>query len=129
MKYAMIVDEDRAALGLAGIILEKMGYKVVKARTAEEALDLFQKHKPIHLAITNVRLGPMDGFKLGSLMRMNQPGLRILFLSGNISDGSSFLAEHDAPADGYFLHKPFLPHELAEVITLMNQRKPRLARA
>lgn len=91
---AMIVDDDRTVLGMVALV------------------------------VTNVRLGPTNGFKLGEALRINQPGLRILFISGNVSDGTPLLMERKVPSDGYFLHKPFLPREVTEMFGLALRSGP-----
>lgn len=127
LKTTLIVDDDRAVLGLAGIILAKMGYAVLKARNAEQALGLFQAHKPLDLAITEVSLGPMDGLKLGELLRANQPGLKILFTSGGRDDGRPASRKWGFGNASPLLRKPFLPRELQSSVAalMMNDgRKP-----
>lgn len=117
LKTTLIVDNDRAALGLAGIILEKMGYSVLKARNAEEALALFQANKPLDLAITDVMLGSMDGYRLGDLLRANQPGIKLLFISGDPTGLP--LRGTSATAGSRLLRKPFHPHEMKDMVTAL----------
>jgi DNA-binding NtrC family response regulator len=111
----LIVDEDRNVLALAGIVLVKLGYKVYKARSANEALDLFQGKKRLDLLVTDVRLGPVDGPRLAALLKIGHPALAVLYIGGKISDASPLLADGKTASQGYFLHKPFLPGELAEM--------------
>lgn len=129
LKTTLIVDDDRAVLGLAGIILAKMGYAVLKARNAEEALGLFQANKPLDLAITEVSLGAMDGLKLGELLRANQPGLKILFTSGGRDDQRPASRKWGFGSASPLLRKPFLPRELQSSVTaLMVHDRKRPAR-
>jgi len=102
-------------LAMAGIVLSKLGYNIYKARSADEALELFREGKRLDLLVTDVRLGTVDGPRLAALLKIGHPALVILYIGGKISDVSPLFAEGKTASEGYFLHKPFLPGELAEM--------------
>ncbi len=120
VKTMMVVDEDRAVLSLVSVVLEKLGHAVFASGNADEALALFEVNRPLELAILDLRLQSMDSLALAAAMRINQPGLKILFVSGRISDASALLVQRQSrPKCRFFLHKPFLPRQLSETIAIM----------
>ncbi|GEM_PF-1746615 len=118
-KKFLVVDDDVSVLGFVAAAVERMGHTVVRARHAEEALATFEAHRPWDGLITDIRMPDMDGFELGRNLVLRQPGLKMLFMSGFISDASSFLADANLPEDIFFLHKPFSLKEISEVIRLI----------
>ena len=119
MKTILVVDNDRNVLALAGIILGKLGHSVLKARSPEEAMALFPGKRKLDLLVTDIRLGPVDGFQLASVLKIERPLLPVLHISADISDASRLLAESGPHADEHFLRKPFLPKELSDMATLL----------
>lgn len=118
-KKILIVDQDADALDMMCGTLERMGNAILRSRDADNALALFAANRPLELAIVAIHLQRMDGLDLGRTMGLNQPGLRILYVSGSISDAAVLLREKKLPPYGYFLHKPFLPKQLLEMIGVM----------
>jgi signal transduction histidine kinase/CheY-like chemotaxis protein len=57
----LVVDDDPAVLDLLGITLGKEGYRVVHARTGEEALALARAHHP-HAITLDILMPRMDGW-------------------------------------------------------------------
>lgn len=119
MKTILVVDNDRNVLALAGIILGKLGHTVLKARGADEGMALFPGNRKLDLLVTDVRLGPVDGFQLAAYLRIERPLLPVLHMSMNISDASRMPADSRLSADEFFLLKPFLPKDLSDMATLL----------
>lgn len=119
MKKILVVDDDPSVLALVSEIISNMGHLPLLARNSLEALGLFDIHSPVDAVVTDIRMEGMDGIELGKRLVGRQPGLRVLFISGFISDASAFLVDSVLPLDAYFLHKPFSPLELSRVISIM----------
>ena len=119
MKKVLVVDDDPSVLAFVSEVVSQMGHLPLKAQNSSEALGYFEVHTRFDAVITDIRMGGMDGIELGKRLVGNQPGLRILFISGFIADASAFLADSILPLNAYFLHKPFSPLELSKVIAIM----------
>jgi CheY-like chemotaxis protein len=109
----LVVDDDALVRRVLVRQLEQLGYPVVAASTAAEALAALTATDDVALMITDLRLGAgADGRALAAEARARRPGLRIVFMSGRADDRAT-------PADGSepaVLGKPFALSELHEVL-------------
>lgn len=107
----LVVDDDPAITNLLNVLLSKLGYQIVLAKTGEEGLNKALRHPP-DLAILDVMLPGMDGYMLCRKLRQNPPTrlLPILVLTSQ-AETADKLAGFNAGADDY-LTKPFEPTEL-----------------
>jgi DNA-binding NtrC family response regulator len=63
--------------------LQRFGYRVIEATSAEEALTVLQGYNaPVHLLLTDVVLPRMNGSQLATLVTQQRPDVRVLFMSG-----------------------------------------------
>ncbi len=111
MTRILIVDDEIGALTLIGIMLERGGFEVLKARDAHAALELLQTENP-DLIILDVMMPDMDGIELCQRLRcmpttQNTP---IVILSAR-GDPESVERGLAAGATDY-LQKPILHHDL-----------------
>ncbi len=94
--------------------LEELGYHVVEADNASQALEMLSKGRPVDLLITDVGLPGMDGRQLASEARKLSPDLPILFATG-YADGA--VNRSDLVGRGMdMVGKPFDIDDLAEKI-------------
>jgi signal transduction histidine kinase/CheY-like chemotaxis protein len=102
----VIVEDDAAVRRVAVGVLERLGYTVDVASTAEDALDLLNRAASMpDLLLTDVVLTGMSGPELATRARRRAPTLRVLFMSGYVDAavaGSASIAPGAA-----FLQKPF----------------------
>ncbi|MGQ9849426.1 MAG: response regulator [Aggregatilineaceae bacterium] len=118
MKRILVVDDEIGALTLIGIMLERGGFEVLKAKDADQALAVLELEKP-DLIILDVMMPGMDGIELCRLLR-NRPDtaeLPILILSAR-GDAKSVMSGMDAGASDY-LPKPILHHDLVAKVRRM----------
>jgi two-component system cell cycle sensor histidine kinase/response regulator CckA len=107
----LVEDEDAVRLFSARALRNK-GYKVIEASSGESALDLLKSAvDPIDLLITDIVMPRMDGPSLIKVVREEQPGIKVICISGYAEDG--FRKRLDANADIHFLPKPFSLNQLA----------------
>jgi two-component system cell cycle sensor histidine kinase/response regulator CckA len=108
----ILVVEDQVELRrLVLFILEGLGYRVLSAGGAEEALQALSDHGgPVHLLLTDVVMPGMSGRSLGDQLRALHPGIKVLFMTG-YADAALVGASLD---DTDFLQKPFTPAELGQ---------------
>jgi DNA-binding NtrC family response regulator len=107
-----MVEDDAAILKLGSNMLETLGYRVLSAGRADEALALAEGHGgTIHLLLTDVIMPDMNGRELRERIADKRPGLRCLYMSGYTAD---VIAGHGILDEGIeFIPKPFSLQELA----------------
>lgn len=108
----LIVEDESAILELGLTMLERLGYKTLKAGTPGEAMELAGAHPhTVDLLITDVVMPEMNGRDLAARIAARYPQIKILFMSGYTAN---VIAHHGVLDEGVnFLQKPFSVHELA----------------
>jgi two-component system, cell cycle sensor histidine kinase and response regulator CckA len=108
----LLVEDERFVRDLAIRTLTRLGYQVMHAVTAEDALALARSRQdPVHLLLTDVVLPGMNGRQLAAELAACHPEARVLFSSGYTRD---IIAQHGVLEDGIsFLAKPYAMGELA----------------
>ena len=89
--------------------LRELGYQVVAAASAAEALSLIDQGERPALLFTDMVMPDMNGRQLAELALQRLPGLRVLFTSGYVRETGEGAAEFGAR----FLPKPFTLEQLA----------------
>ena len=79
----LLVEDESFLREVTCEILESAGYRVLKARTAAEAISAFDEYKTIvRLLLTDVVLPGQNGRDLATDLRSVSPKLKIIFTSG-----------------------------------------------
>jgi|GEM_PF-425121 len=90
--------------------LTHLGYKVIRANSSEEAIDLAKQHN-IQMLITAVSLPRISGSELTKIITPDCDGLRVLYTSGYTR---STVIRHGLMEQGdNFISKPYEPLDLA----------------
>lgn len=76
----LLVDDNRHGLIARRTVLEELGYHIVTATSAEEAMELFS-NATYDLVITDYKMAAMTGVDLIRNIRMHSPGTRTILLS------------------------------------------------
>ena len=113
----LIVDDEEDICMILSYSLQKAGYEVLVAHSAEEALELLQSPNtsPIDLILLDIMMGEMSGLEMANHLRLdnvqsdNLPP--IIFLTA-LSDEDTVLKGFKLGADDY-ISKPF---RIAEVL-------------
>jgi PAS domain S-box-containing protein len=106
-RCALLVDDEEIVRMSTADMLADLGYDVIEANSAEQALRLLDEGAAPDLLITDYLMPGMSGAKLVEEVRARKPGLPILIVSG--------YAEPDGIApDLPRLTKPFQSAELAQ---------------
>jgi PAS domain S-box-containing protein len=118
----LVVDDALAVLELTRTYLTRIGYTVMVASTAAEAIALCAgMGSPPALVITDIVLPGTSGVSLAEQLRRQLPRLKVLYVSGVEERPPS--EQVVLPGDSDFLTKPFVLHELAaKVHGLLNHR-------
>jgi PAS domain S-box-containing protein len=105
----LAVEDDPVVRTLLRSMLEHLGYRVLIAADAQEALALDRSLEgPLDLLLTDVIMPGLSGRELASRLREARPGLKVLLVSGYVPrDGQRPAAGHE------FLPKPFTIDVLA----------------
>ena len=117
----LLVEDDEMVLKMVTDMLEAMGYMVIAAASAVEALSICEKGSaPIDLVLSDVVMPQMGGRELRDRLRVIRPELKVLFMSGYTSN---VILHHGVLEEGVqFIQKPFSMSELARRIKeLMTQ--------
>jgi CheY-like chemotaxis protein len=101
----LVDDEDLVRMSTADMLMD-LGYEVVEARSAEEALHMVQEGLHPDLVVTDHLMPGMSGVELARELRSRRPDLPVLIVSG--------YAEVEGLSPGLpRLTKPFRSAELA----------------
>lgn len=113
----LCVEDDPSVRAYAIAQLESLGYKVLVASNAAEALAIAEAGAPFDLLFTDIVMpGKLNGRQLAEAMALQRPGLRVLFTSGYTYDA---LTLHGRVAPEIrLLVKPYRRAELARMLRL-----------
>jgi len=111
----LLAEDDELLRPLARNLLERLGYTVLAAANAEEALALVRKHAiPIHLLVADVVMPGESGRQLGRRLAELRPETRVLYVSGYTDE---VIVHHGMLEPGLnYLQKPFTPGALARKV-------------
>jgi two-component system, OmpR family, phosphate regulon response regulator PhoB len=117
-KHILVVDDEIGALTLIGIMLERGGFGVLKAKDAIAALGVLEQNTP-DLIILDVMMPGMDGIELCNQIRKRPDTghTPVLILSAR-GDAESVMRGMEAGANDY-LPKPILHHDLVAKVRVM----------
>lgn len=114
----LLVDDDPSARGLFGRVLAARGYAVIEACDGRDALARWEAAhaagRRVDLLVTDVVMPGVGGRALASQLRLRQPALPVLYLSG-FADG----VVHADVAPTGFLAKPFTGAALADALAAL----------
>jgi len=102
----LVVDDEEVVLNVNRMVLEKLGYKVLTARSGQEAIEVFRAQKDeIQLVILDMIMPGMEGGKVFHLLKNINGGVKIILSSGySMNDEVSKMMEQGCHA---FIQKPF----------------------
>jgi CheY-like chemotaxis protein len=100
------------------MFLEKLGYFVLAAGSAAEALRLAAAHEgAIDLLVTDVIMPDMNGRQLAEQVLASRPAVKCLFMSGYAAD--ALIGNGDLTKDKHFLLKPFSRDVFARTVRVI----------
>ncbi len=115
----LIVDDEEDIRTVTGMMVQRLGFSVLKASDGRQALNVFrEKNHGIVCVILDLTMPHMDGEETFREMRRLSPGVRVLLCSGyNEQDATQHFAGKGLAG---FIQKPFnmvsLQAKLAEVL-------------
>src|SRR5213594_275507 len=83
----LVVKDEAPVRNVARQVLERHGYTVLEASSAEAALDIATRYSgTIHLLLTDVVMPGLNGRELASRLADLRPDARVIFMSGYTDD-------------------------------------------
>ena len=103
LPVVLVVEDEPLLRMLAVEVVEEAGFLAIKARDADEAVELLESRTDIILLFTDINMpGSMDGLKLAHAVRDRWPPIKILLVSGQ-----QRLQSSDLPSNSCFVGKPY----------------------
>ena len=110
----LVVEDERALRELIKRQLERLGYIVLVAANADEALQVFDQNASIDLILTDVVMPGASGAELTRQLVEQRPTLKVIYMSGYTDEA---IVQHGVLMPGIaFLHKPFTSDALGRKI-------------
>ena len=115
----LVVEDELSLLKVIKKQLEEQGYTLHCVSSPEEAIAIANTcKKDIHLLLTDVVMPGMNGFELANQVLLLQPGIKVLFMSGYLTDpgtypGCLFTEKIN------LIQKPFVSDALAAAVRMI----------
>jgi DNA-binding NtrC family response regulator len=111
----LIVDDEEMVLDIEALMLERMGFKTLKANSSEKACQLYRDKKDhIELVILDMIMPGDNGAVIYKKLKKINSGIRVLISSGFWKDINVKEILNDGPNS--FIQKPFKFSEFNEKI-------------
>jgi two-component system cell cycle sensor histidine kinase/response regulator CckA len=111
----LLVDDEKMVLDIGVKVLNRLGYRVLRAGGGKDAVDVYtEKKDEINLVILDMRMPDMDGDEVFDRMKEINPGVKVLLASGYSTD--SRVRDLLERGCGGFIEKPFSMEELSMAI-------------
>jgi CheY-like chemotaxis protein len=108
----LLVDDEPLVRASTAGMLSELGYEVVEAASAEEALSVLDREPHMDGIITDHLMPGMSGVDLAHAIRVKRPGTPVLLLSG-------FAEAEGMAAELSLLTKPFRQSNLVEALAAL----------
>ncbi|MCP4693590.1 MAG: response regulator, partial [Desulfobacterales bacterium] len=125
-KETILIAEDNKDVRMLTVsALEYYGYRVITASSGTEAVRIFNEFAGgIDLLLTDVVMPGFRGEAVAQNLRVKQPGLPIIFMSGHPFDVAP--RELEKTEHTSFIQKPFKPQTIArKVREMLDRNKPK----
>jgi CheY-like chemotaxis protein len=106
----LLVDDDELVLASAAAIIEDLGYRVIAAESAEEALRIVEGAADIDVLMTDQAMPGMTGLQLAQRVLEKRPHLPVIVASGFAEMETNLVQRWRR------LPKPFRRAELADAL-------------
>ncbi|HEX9127649.1 MAG TPA: response regulator, partial [Gemmatimonadaceae bacterium] len=120
IQTVLVVEDAEGLRELVRRLLEKLGYVVLVAANADEALRRFEENPAIDVLLTDVVMPGASGPELSRQLVQRRPALKVIYMSGYTDEA---IVHHGVLDPGIaFLNKPFtadaLGRKIREVLNL-----------
>jgi CheY-like chemotaxis protein len=112
LRTVLVADDERDMVDTVALMLETLNCKVLRAYSAEEALNHLDDHADIALLISDIRMPEVDGFDLLRVVRHRFQALPVILMTGlPVTD------DDVVPINASILLKPFTYDELDRTLS------------
>ena len=116
----LVAEDEVVVRNIVCLLLDHEGYQVLSAADGKEALELAREYRgTIDLLLSDVKMPRMDGISLAEHVINERPGIRVLLMSGKVSEEIR-TKNIRLP----FLRKPFVPSEFREKVRAVLKGPP-----
>lgn len=110
----LLVEDEETVRKVIERLLRKLGYDVLSAADAEEAIEIFRaRDDELDLVLTDVVMPGLTGVEMAEVLKEERPDMKFLFTSGYTS--KELGGNPEAPPEP-FLPKPFSMDELSKSV-------------
>jgi CheY-like chemotaxis protein len=112
MALLLVVDDESLIRMSAADMAEELGFEVIEAKSADEAVRILENRSDISIVFSDVQMpGTMDGLRLVKLVRERWPLIELVLTSGKPLSQDEALPERCT-----FLPKPYSRKGLTEAL-------------
>ncbi len=104
----LVVEDEPEALNVTARLLERAGYQIVQANSADQALRVLEKDSGIGCAVVDLGLGGTGRIEVVKWLRWARPKTHVIVVSGE--------AVPQLPSGVTLLPKPYTIQQLEETI-------------
>lgn len=117
----LVIDDEETTVELLRMLMEKRGFEVIKAFSAEEGLRKAYRHQP-DIVLLDIMMPDMDGWDVCKRLR-EMSDVPIIFLTAR-SEGKDIVRGLEMGADDYVI-KPYDNEELIARVRAHLRRSPK----
>ena len=115
MKILIVDDNQDLALTIQ-MMLEEEGYEVILAKDGEDGFSSYLLFKP-DIVITDIQMPEKNGLELMENIRMHNPMIRAIYMSGDLDRFWQPLEEEKKRFHASCLEKPFSKVDLMSMLS------------
>lgn len=112
----LVVDDNEDLASILQLTLEDAGYEVMLANNGREGYLIYLLFRP-DLVITDIQMPEKNGLQLMEIIRVHNPKIRTIYMSGDLAGYWSSLEEEKKRYPVDFLEKPFSKVELMKLLS------------
>jgi two-component system, NtrC family, sensor kinase len=110
----LVVEDDPDVRDYVVEALAGLGYDVLQAGDAEQALQVLRRHKTVNLLLTDVIMPGKNGRKLAEEARAQNPSLKVLYMTGY--SRNAIVHQGRLDPDVELIQKPLTSEQLAAAV-------------
>jgi CheY-like chemotaxis protein len=102
----LVVDDDHQLAATLKEVLEDCGLEVMSAKDGVDGYSAYLHFKP-DIVITDIQMPRKNGLEMMGHIRIHEPMIRTIYMSGDIASYKSLLREEKMKYPVSFFQKPF----------------------
>jgi two-component system response regulator (stage 0 sporulation protein F) len=111
----LIVDDEADVREFAANFFRKRKIEALTASSGEEALEMFEKHRP-HLILLDIKMSGIDGIETLRQIREKDKTIKVIMVTGRKPEDEEALEKCRQLGVSAYIHKPLELDELERVV-------------